>query len=103
MENQALVQHIKQWLDLESKITEQSRQLRELRKQKKELSVGLMEVMKTNEIDCFDCNSGQLMYTKNIKKLAQEVIISQITIRLLAILNDQCLEGALNMKKLVQL
>ena len=27
-----------------------------------------MEVMKTNEIDCFDCNSGQLMYTKNQTK-----------------------------------
>ena len=79
MENQALVQHIKQWLDLESKITEQSRQLRELRKQKKELSVGLMEVMKTNEIDCFDCNSGQLMYTKNnVKKSINKKYLNSV-------------------------
>ncbi len=79
MENQVLVQHIKQWLDLEHKITENSRQLRELRKQKKELSVGLMEVMKTNEIDCFDCNSGQLMYTKNnVKKSINKKYLNTI-------------------------
>ena len=24
-----------------------------------------MEVMKTHEIDCFDCNSGKIAYTKN--------------------------------------
>lgn len=68
MENQVLVSRIKQWLEIDKAISDQGKVLRELRKQKKELSGHLMEVMKTNEIDCFDCNSGQLMYTKNQTK-----------------------------------
>lgn len=68
-EKNQLVQTIKQWLELEDKIANMSKELRELRKTKKSLSVSLMSVMKEHEIDCFDCNNGQLMYTKNnVKK-----------------------------------
>ena len=36
---------------------------------KKNISKDLMEVMKKNDIDCFDLKDGQLMYTKkNVKK-----------------------------------
>ena len=65
MENQVLVSRIKQWLEIDKAISDQGKVLRELRKQKKELSGHLMEVMKTNEIDCFDCNSGQITYVRN--------------------------------------
>ncbi len=69
MDNQSLVTTIKQWIDLESEISEMSKKLRIMRKSKKDLNLTLMKVMKENEIDCFDCNSGQLTYTKNnIKK-----------------------------------
>ncbi len=69
MENQHLVQTIKQWLDLEDKISQMSKELRDMRKRKKELNMSLMGVMKENEIDCFDCNNGQIMYTRNnVKK-----------------------------------
>lgn len=69
MENQHLVQTIKQWLDLEDKISQMSKELRDMRKKKKELNMSLMGVMKENEIDCFDCNNGQIMYTRNnVKK-----------------------------------
>ena len=79
MENQGLIQSIKHWLDLEHKIAEHSRVLRDLRKEKKELSVDLMEVMKTNEIDCFDCTSGQLMYTKNnVKKSINKKYLTDV-------------------------
>ncbi len=79
MENQGLIESIKHWLDLEQKITEHSRILRELRKEKKELSVNLVEVMKTNEIDCFDCKSGQLMYTKNnVKKSINKKYLNEV-------------------------
>ena len=63
------IQKIKQWLDIEQKINHFSKQLRELRKLKKELNVDILEIMKVNDIDCFDCNSGQIIYTKsNVKK-----------------------------------
>ena len=70
MDNKSvLISKIKSWLEIEQQISNLSAQLRELRKQKKELNVDLVDVMKSNEIDCFDCNSGKLMYTKtNVKR-----------------------------------
>ena len=63
--NEESVLTIKQWLDIESKISEHSAILRDLRKQKKQLNTALLEIMKANDIDCFDCNSGQISYIKN--------------------------------------
>ncbi len=69
MNNEILVQTIKQWIELEEKINGLSKELRILRKTKKDLNVSLINVMKEHEIDCFDCNSGQLAYTRNnVKK-----------------------------------
>ena len=63
--NEESVLTIKHWLDIESKISEYSAILRDLRKQKKQLNADLLEIMKANDIDCFDCNSGQITYIKN--------------------------------------
>ena len=74
-----MVQKIKNWLAVESKITELSNQLKELRKMRKDLNVDLLEIMKTNEIDCFDCNSGKIMYTKNnVKKTISKKYLTDI-------------------------
>lgn len=60
---------IKKWLNLESNINEYSSKLRELRKQKRNLNNEVVEIMKTLNIDCFDCNSGQIIYSTNkVKK-----------------------------------
>ena len=74
-----MVQKIKTWLAVESKINELSHQLKELRKMRKDLNVDLLEIMKTNEIDCFDCNSGKIMYTKNnVKKSISKKYLTDI-------------------------
>tara|TARA_B100001287_G_C22358181_1_gene378465 strand:- start:9 stop:383 length:375 start_codon:yes stop_codon:yes gene_type:complete len=74
-----MVQKIKNWLAVESKISELSNQLKELRKMRKDLNVDLLEIMKTNEIDCFDCNSGKIMYTKNnVKKTISKKYLTDI-------------------------
>tara|TARA_A100001011_G_C14321225_1_gene850763 strand:- start:6401 stop:6760 length:360 start_codon:yes stop_codon:yes gene_type:complete len=67
---------IKQWLDIESKISQHSGILRQLRKEKKKLNSTLLDIMKENKIDCFDCNSGQISYIKNNVKrgLNQKVL-----------------------------
>ena len=67
---------IKQWLDIESKISQHSGILRQLRKEKKQLNGALLDIMKANDIDCFDCNSGQITYIKNNVKrgLNQKVL-----------------------------
>ena len=65
MEKAVLVEKIKQWLEIENEISNYSKKLKELRATKKELSDTLVDVMKSNEIDCFDCNSGKIMYSQN--------------------------------------
>jgi hypothetical protein len=74
--NEESVSIIKQWLDIESEISHYSAILRELRKKKKQLNFSLLNIMKENNIDCFDCNSGQITYTKNNVKrgLNQKVL-----------------------------
>ena len=64
-----MINKIKQWLAVEQKIKELSLQLKQYRGFKKELNVDLLDIMKTNEIDCFDCQTGKITYTRNnVKK-----------------------------------
>tara|TARA_Y100000992_G_C21151647_1_gene436530 strand:- start:158 stop:517 length:360 start_codon:yes stop_codon:yes gene_type:complete len=79
MEKSELIQKIKHWLDMEQQIHHLSNQLRDLRKKKKELNLDLVDVMKTNEIDCFDCNTGKIMYTKtNVKKTINKKYLQDV-------------------------
>ena len=79
------VSKIKEWLNIENEINNHSSKLRQLRKLKKELSVDIVEIMKQNNIDCLDCNSGQIMYTKNNvkkslnKKMLQDLLTKYFT------------------------
>ena len=41
------------------------KQIKEYRTEKKALTDSLVDIMKTNEIDCFDINDGKLMFCKN--------------------------------------
>jgi hypothetical protein len=70
MENkEQLVKTIREWvkIDNELRVLQQQQALR--KKEKKNISTLLMEVMKKNEIECFDINDGQLIYNKkSIKK-----------------------------------
>lgn len=77
--NQESVLTIKHWLDIESKISEHSAILRDLRKQKKQLNAALLEIMKENDIDCFDCNSGQITYIKNnVKRSLNQKLLHEL-------------------------
>jgi hypothetical protein len=74
-----MIQRIKQWFAIENKLTELSSQMKELRKMRKELNVDLLEIMKTHNIDCFDCNSGKIMYTRNnVKKTINKKYLNEI-------------------------
>tara|TARA_Y100000591_G_C21771233_1_gene665685 strand:- start:162 stop:524 length:363 start_codon:yes stop_codon:yes gene_type:complete len=69
MENQDtkndLKNNIKNWLVLENEIKVLQKELKERRNKKKEFTQEIVNVMKQNEIDCFDIKDGKLMYTKN--------------------------------------
>ena len=60
-----LIKHIKDWMDVDNELKDLQRRAKDLRTTKKKLSESLVDVMKKNEIDCFDINNGKLMYTRN--------------------------------------
>jgi len=64
MEKERLVEKVKDWIDLENEIKLLQKEIKERRKKKKELTESLVNVMKTNEIDCFDTKQCKLIYTK---------------------------------------
>ena len=59
-----LVQHIKGWLANDNEIREIQARLKELKDKRKGYADNLVEIMRKNEIDCFDVNDGKLIYTK---------------------------------------
>ena len=63
-----LVQHIKEWIGVDEEIKSLQKEIKTRKEKQKELTKDLMEVMKTNEIECFDLNDGKLVYTKRKTK-----------------------------------
>lgn len=60
-----LVKHIRGWIQIDNDISTLQKQMKSLREEKKNLTVSLVDVMKANEIDCFDINDGKLIYAKS--------------------------------------
>ena len=73
MDKEKLIGRIKQWITTDDEIKQLQRQIKEKRVEKKEITETLVEVMRSNEIDCFDLDSkgGKLIYTK--KKIKQSL------------------------------
>ena len=60
---------IKDWVNIDNEIKILQKEIKDRRNNKKILTNSLIEIMKTNEIDCFDINNGKIMYSKNnVKK-----------------------------------
>ena len=69
MDKEALVTNIKDWIALDEDIKGLQRQIKLKRKEKRELTDGLVTVMRQHEIDCFDVKDGKLLYTRSkVKK-----------------------------------
>ena len=58
-----LISHIKQWMQVENTIKALQTELKKHREMKKSLTDKLVDIMKDNEIDCFDVKNGKLIYT----------------------------------------
>jgi hypothetical protein len=65
-----LVNHIRGWIQIDNDIIKLQKEIKELRENKKTLTASLVDVMKSNEIDCFDINDGKLIYSKSKVKKA---------------------------------
>jgi phage gpG-like protein len=64
-----LVNNVKEWLKMDTEISQLKNEIKEKTNKKKQLTENLMTIMKSNSIDCFDINGGALIYKKSkIKK-----------------------------------
>ena len=77
-----LVNNIKNWLALENEIKVLQKEIKQRREKRKGLTEALVEIMKTNEIDCFDISEGKLIYTKNKTKapLSKKHLLASLSI-----------------------
>jgi sugar diacid utilization regulator len=60
-----LVRTIKEWMTQDTQIKSLQQKIKEYRTKKKVLSDSLLDIMKENQIDCFDINNGKIIYCKN--------------------------------------
>ena len=67
---QELKQHIRSYIKYDREIKRLQNEVKLLKAEQKKVSFSLMDVMRSNEIDCFDINDGQLVYKKNSVKKA---------------------------------
>ena len=64
-----LVNNIKEWIKIDNEISQLKSDIKDKNNKKKALTTNLVDVMKTNKIDCFDINGGALVYkTNKVKK-----------------------------------
>jgi len=63
-----LVNNIREWVKIDSEIVQLRNEIKERNNKKKVMTETLVNVMKSNNIDCFDINDGSLVYKKNVVK-----------------------------------
>lgn len=76
-----MIEIIKEWIDLEKELQVLNTEIRAKRKQKKIMSQAIVEIMKKNELDTIDTNSGKIIYSqrKTKKALNQDKLISLLS------------------------
>jgi len=74
-----LVKTIKDWIRIDNELKALQKEVSSRKVEKKTISTELMKIMKSNEIDCFDINNGQIIYSKkNIKKPITKKILTDL-------------------------
>ena len=59
-----LISVIKSWIIIDGKMKKMQSEMKKMREEKKSLTDSLVQVMRDNEIDCFDVKDGKMIYTK---------------------------------------
>jgi hypothetical protein len=78
---QQLIDTIKKWVKIDNEIRVLQKEQNMRKKEKQNISKELISVMKNNEIDCFDINDGQIIYSrKSVKKpITQKVLLNVLS------------------------
>jgi hypothetical protein len=86
-----LVKHVKGWIQMDNEIKEFQKEIKERKDKKKEITEKLLNIMKDNEIDCFDINGGQLIYSKT--KVKTPLNKNNLMAALLSFYNDDLIQA----------
>ena len=75
-----LINHIKEWVSLETEINRLKVETKEKTNKKKILTQSLVNTMKTNNINCFDIKNGSLVYKqrKTKKSITGKFLLAQL-------------------------
>jgi len=75
-----LVNNIRDWVKIDTEISQLRNEIKERNNKKKNMTENLVNVMKSNNIDCFDINDGSLIYKKNIvrKPINSKTLLSSL-------------------------
>ena len=75
-----MIFNIKEWIKYDNDISNLKSELKEKTSKKKGLTESLVNVMKSNEIDCFDINGGALVYKKKKTRrtISGKFLLSQL-------------------------
>jgi coenzyme F420-reducing hydrogenase alpha subunit len=77
-----LIQTIREWVKIDNEIQQLQKEVAIRKKEKMKISSQLMDIMKKNEIDCFDLKDGQILYSKkNIKKPITKKILNDVLVK----------------------
>ena len=63
-DNSELVNNIKEWVQLDIEMKKYQKLIREMRKRKNDLTNGLLDTMKRNDIEVVDIKDGKLIYSQ---------------------------------------
>ena len=76
-----IIDNLKNWITLDTEIKHLQKLAKEKRKEKKMYTEALVNIMRDNEIDCFDIQDGKLLYTKKKVKapLSKKHLLTSLT------------------------
>lgn len=66
--DESTVDKIKQWLKLENELKMLALESKKRKLEKKQLTDEVMQIMKSNELDCIDTSNGKILYKKSETK-----------------------------------
>jgi hypothetical protein len=79
MEKEDLVRIIKEWVKNDNETRTLQKEIIKRKVDKKNITIRLMEIMKQNQIDCFDINDGHILYKKKtVKKSITKSLLMNI-------------------------
>jgi hypothetical protein len=75
-----LITNIKEWIKIDSDVAKLKLEIKEKTNKKKVLTEALVNVMKSNSIDCFDINGGALVYKqkKTRRTISGKFLLTQL-------------------------